>query len=217
MATIGLAALIGGFMITSCNTESKKESQEKKENLDIKKEITTPVKKVQELKLAFVDMDTISSQYQFNKDAEALLKKQESSSQTTLKNKQQALQNKYTQLQQELQNKVQNNKFSSQEEFEKAQAAASAQLEKMQQELQETEAKLTNAYQEAFVEQTKAINDTIEHFLQLYGEEKGYDMILGKSKGTGSVLYSKDAFDVTEEVITALNKRYAMYKNKKKN
>jgi hypothetical protein len=43
-----------------------------------------------------------------------------------------------------------------------------------------------------------------------YAKEKGYDFILCKSSGIDNVLYADEMYDVTTEVVAALNKRYEL-------
>ena len=221
---IGAAMMIGVTMSVSCGDDTT--AKKGKEELNIEKEIKTPVKPSKEFKIAYIDMDSVSSNYQFNKDVEELLKSKESSAQSALKAKEnkarasleakgKALQARATKFQ----NDLQANKITSQEQYEKEQQAIAklqqsyqAEEEKLNNDYQEAAAKLSNDYQDLVVEKSQAITDTIEHFLELYGDEKGYDFILGKSKAAGSVLYSKDSYDVTDEVIKALNKRYEQYK-----
>ena len=47
-----------------------------------------------------------------------------------------------------------------------------------------------------------------------YAKEKGYDYILCKSSGIDQVLYAAPAYDVTDEIVKALNKRYENDKKK---
>ena len=223
LAALSLAALLTTGLISSCGEGSDNKG---KEVSGVDKEIKTPVKESKELKIAYIDMDSINSNYKFSKDVEAMLKAKESAAQTALKAKeasaQSSLKAKASAFQTraaKFQSDFQSNKITSQAQYEKEQNA----LAKMQQDLQETEAKLSGdyqaeaaklseEYQNLLLEHSQAINDTSEHFLSLYGEEKGYDFIFGKSKASGSVLYSKPSYDVTDEVITALNKRYEQYK-----
>ena len=46
--------------------------------------------------------------------------------------------------------------------------------------------------------------DSIDNFLKDYAKKKGFDMVLRKS----ATLYIDEKYDVTEEVIEGLNKRY---------
>ena len=46
--------------------------------------------------------------------------------------------------------------------------------------------------------------DSIDNYMKIYAKEKGYDMVIRKS----ATLYVDERFDVTDEVIEGLNKRY---------
>ncbi len=54
---------------------------------------------------------------------------------------------------------------------------------------------------------TDAVLKQVNSFIEQYGQEKGYDMILGTTN-SGSLLYAKDKLDITEEVLDALNNYY---------
>ncbi|MFV8282609.1 OmpH family outer membrane protein [Christiangramia marina] len=44
----------------------------------------------------------------------------------------------------------------------------------------------------------------INQFLKIYGEQEGYDLILG-ANGSGNIMYGESAIDISEEVIQSLN------------
>ena len=47
----------------------------------------------------------------------------------------------------------------------------------------------------------------INAYVQAYAEQQGYDIILGTTL-SGSILYGKDAIDITDEVLIYLNQQY---------
>ena len=105
---------------------------------------------------------------------------------------------------QDFNRKYQSNQFT-QQQFE----AEQARLQKLQQDLQDLEARLSNSLQEEYQKEFQALTDTIQNFTKSYAKEKGYDFILCKSSGIDNVLYANEAYDVTDEVVKALNKRYS--------
>ena len=111
---------------------------------------------------------------------------------------------------QEFNRKYQSNQFT-QQQFE----AEQARLAKLQQDLQDLEARLSNSLQEEYQKEFQALTDTIQNFTKSYAKEKGYDFILCKSSGIDNVLYANEAYDVTDEVVKALNKRYTKNAPKK--
>ena len=110
----------------------------------------------------------------------------------------------FTAQMQEFNRKYQSNQFT-QQQFE----AEQARLAKLQQDLQDLQARLSNSLQEEYQKEFQALTDTIQNFTKSYAKEKGYDFILCKSSGIDNVLYANEAYDVTDEVVKALNKRYS--------
>lgn len=53
----------------------------------------------------------------------------------------------------------------------------------------------------------QGVLNQINTFVMEYGKEHGYDMILGTT-AAGSLLYAEDGYDITEEVLAALNAQY---------
>jgi outer membrane protein len=44
--------------------------------------------------------------------------------------------------------------------------------------------------------------------LKEYGREKGYDYIYGSGEASPSILYAKDNYDITAEIIKKVNDKY---------
>ena len=53
----------------------------------------------------------------------------------------------------------------------------------------------------------KTTTDDLRKRISKFAEEKGYDFIFCKSSGIDNVLYANEAYDVTDEVVKALNKK----------
>ena len=47
----------------------------------------------------------------------------------------------------------------------------------------------------------------VKKFIKDYGKEKGYDYIYGTGEAA-SILYAKDNYDITKEIIKLLNEKY---------
>lgn len=56
-------------------------------------------------------------------------------------------------------------------------------------------------------EATEAVLKQINSFIINYSEQQGYDIVLG-ADGSGVLLYGKEAWDITEEIIRELNNNY---------
>ena len=79
-------------------------------------------------------------------------------------------------------------------------------LNRFRQDLQELEARLTNELAEETQKYNDALRDSLNHFLTAYNKDKKFDMIL--SKAGDNILYANKKFDITQDVINGLNKRY---------
>lgn len=82
-------------------------------------------------------------------------------------------------------------------------------------ELQETEQRLNYAQQamlqqlqqESGVEQDSMVK-SYRKMIKEFGKEKGYDYIYGSGDASPSVLYAKENYDITKEVIKMVNDKY---------
>ena len=88
------------------------------------------------VKIAYVEVDSLMTQYEFCKEFTLILQKESTNARNTLNQKGQALQNAAANFQQ----KLQNNGFTSREQAESQQAA----IQRQQQSLQELQARLEN-------------------------------------------------------------------------
>lgn len=195
ITTLVLQGLLMGAVaatIISCNNANDKDAVEE-----------TPAKasskEAPNYKIAYVLIDTLTSQYQKCKDLEEEFTKKRANAESTINSKGK----NFTAQLQEFNRKYQSNQFT-QQQFE----AEQVRLQKLQQDLQELEARLSNSLQEEYQKEFQALTDTIQNFTKSYAKEKGYDFILCKSSGIDNVLYANEAYDVTDEVVKALNKRY---------
>lgn len=150
-----------------------------------------------ELKIAYVEVDSIMTQYKFCKDYSLILQKKGQNIQNTLAAKQQQLQAAAANFQQ----KVQQNAYT-REQAEGIQAG----LQKQSNDLQALDQRLSNEFQVETAKYNNALRDSIQHFLAAYNKDKKYGLIL--SKAGDNLLYADKAYDITNEVIAGLNKAY---------
>ncbi len=150
------------------------------------------------LKIAYVEVDSLMTQYEFCKDFTLTLQKKSNNARNTLTQKGQQLQSAAANFQQ----KLQNNGFTSREQAESQQAA----IQRQQQGLQELQARLENELASETEKYNKALRDSLMHFLSAYNADKHYDFIL--TKQGDNILYAAPRFDITKDVINGLNKRY---------
>ena len=150
------------------------------------------------VKIAYVEVDSLMTQYEFCKEFTLILEKKSPNARNTLNSKGQPLQSAMANFQQ----KLQNNGFTSRDQAEGQQAA----IQRQQQGLQELQARLENELASETEKYNKALRDSLMHFLNAYNADKHYDLIL--TKQGDNILYAAQRFDITKDVINGLNKRY---------
>ena len=149
------------------------------------------------VKIAYVEVDSIMSQYKFCKEYSLILQKKSQNIENTLAAKQNSLQAAAAKFQQD----VQNNKYTQQQA-----EAVQANLQKQGAYLQALQQRLGAEFQNETNTFNKALRDSIQHYLAAYNKDKKYGLIL--SKAGDNILYADKAYDITNEVIAGLNKAY---------
>lgn len=150
-----------------------------------------------DMKIAYVEVDSIMSQYKFCKEYSLILQKKGQNIQNTLAQKQQALQAAAANFQQ----KVQQNAYT-REQAE----GVNASLQKQNNDLQILNQRLSAEFQNETDQFNKALRDSIQHYLASYNKDKKYSIIF--SKLGDNLLYADKAYDITNEIIAGLNKAY---------
>ena len=185
--TLALAAMTT-LAFTSCNKQNSQAENKSESNTK-----AAPTS----MKIAYVEVDSIMSQYKFCKDYSLILQKKGQNIQSTLASKQQALQAAAANFQQ----KVQQNAYT-REQAEAIQAG----LQKQSADLQGLNQRLSNEFQVETEKYHAALRDSLRHFLNEYNKDKKYSLIL--SKAGDNLLYADKAFDITNDVVAGLNKAY---------
>ena len=184
--TLAVAAM-AAMTITSCD-KSKSQADDKPVASQ-----TAPT----DTKVAFVEVDSIMSQYKFCKDYSLILQKKGQNIQNTLAQKQQALEAAAANFQQ----KVQQNAYT-REQAQQIQMS----LQKQNNDLQALNQRLSSEFQAETEKYNTALRDSIKHFLAIYNKDKKYSIIF--SKQGDNLLYADKAYDITNEIIAGLNKAY---------
>ena len=156
-------------------------------------------KEVKLLPIAYLNTDSLLKNYVFAQEASEKLMKKQEDARLKLNTKARTLQGEMA----DFQRKLENNAFLSRERAEKEQQR----LVKKQQELQELEAKLT---EDIMIENQKLniqLADTLTKFLNEFNADGRYHLILSNS-AKDNVLMAAEQYDVTPQVLEALNKRY---------
>ena len=88
-----------------------------------------------------------------------------------------------------------------------------AAIERQQRDLQELQARLEGELANETQKFNEALRDSLNNFLASYNKDKKYDLLL--SKAGDNILYANRKFDITQDVINGLNKRYKPAAGKK--
>ena len=182
-STLAIAA-----MMASCNNASPKMDEK-----PVEAEAATGG-----MKIAYVEVDSLMTQYTFAKDYSVTLEKKSNNARNTLTQKGNQLQAAVNNSQQ----KLNNNGFQSREQAASVQAA----IERQQRDLQELQTRLESELAKETQEFNVALRDSLNNFLVAYNADKKYDIIL--SKAGDNILLANKRFDITQDVINGLNKRY---------
>lgn len=150
------------------------------------------------MKIAYVEVDSLMTQYNFAKDYTVTLEKKSNNARNTLTQKGNALQAAVNNFQQ----KLNNNGFQSREQAENVQAA----IQRQQADLQQLQARLENELASETAKFNEALRDSLQNFLTAYNKDKKFDLIL--SKAGDNILFASKQYDITQDVINGLNKRY---------
>lgn len=151
------------------------------------------------LPVAYLNVDSLLTNYTFAQDASERLMQKQEDARLKLNTKARSLQNEMA----DFQRKLDNNAFLSRERAEKEQQR----LIKKQQDLQDLEAKLTEDIMLENQTLNKQLADTLTQFLQTFNADGRYQIILSNT-AKDNVLMAADQYDITNEVVAGLNKRY---------
>lgn len=182
--TIALA-VVAAVSFTSCNQSPKAEEEAPKAQ-------TTSA-----LKIAYVEVDSLMTQYEYCKEYSLILEKKSQNIQSTLQQKGQALQSAATNFQQ----KLQQNAYT-REQAEQIQMG----LQKQNADLEALQQRLSAEFQEETAKFNEALHDSLQHFITKYNKDKKYTMIFSKSGD--NILYADKSADITNDIIAGLNKAY---------
>ena len=188
---------VAGLTLTACDKSAPKMDEQPAK---------TSTSVTGEMKIAYVEVDSLMSQYKFCKDFTAILQKKSNNARNTLNQKGQKLQAAAANFQQ----KLNNNGFTSREQAASVQAA----LQRQQEDLQELQNRLGSELDSETAKYNAALRDSLQNFLKVYNKTKKYDLIL--SKAGDNILLADKKLDITADVINGLNKRYKHAKTDKK-
>ena len=159
-----------------------------------------------EMKIAYVEIDSLLTKYRFWNDLNEIMIQKEENIRTTLNEKAKKLEAEMK----EFQRKYENNGFVSAERAQQE----NQRIIKQQQDLQELQQKLTAELQAENQKNSLQLRDSINSFLKMYNQTKGYDLIISNT-GFDNLLYANPSYNITQEIVDGLNARYTPSSEKK--
>ena len=150
------------------------------------------------LKVAYVDIDSLLSNYKFSVKLNNDMLRKTENAQLTLGEKAKSIQADMA----DFQKKLENNVFATRERAESEQAR----IVKRQEEYARLEQRLAGELAAEEQKNSIALRDSINNFMKEYNATHGYDIIL--SRIGENILFANESLNITKEVIDGLNKRY---------
>lgn len=151
------------------------------------------------LPIAYVNVDSLLMNYNFATDLNEALMRIEENSRASLTQKERQVQT----AAQEFQRKLENNAFLSQQRAEEEQRR----IQKMGEEYQAMAQKLGNELQMEQQKLNMQLSDSIRGALKDFNAKRNFDVILSNTS-SDNILLAQPKYDITNEVIIFLNKRY---------
>lgn len=183
---IAAAILCAGYVLSSCQGKTEEE------------ETTNENVQATGLKIAYVELDTLMSNYQLYKDYSEVLTRKGNNIQNTLAKKQRKLEADAAAMQK----KYESNGFTTRDELERAQQN----IQQQQADLAQLAERLNAEFNNEQARINEEARDSIQSFLKKYNKTKKYDYVMVKAGD--NLLIANPKLDITNEVIKGLNKRY---------
>jgi outer membrane protein len=190
IAGAGLAGMI------SCSSDAKTSSVEP---------CRAAVSDSSRLPIAYINVDSLLMNYNFAKDLNEELIRKTEDARMTLNSQAQSLEKEYN----EFQRKLQTNAFLSED---RAQQEANR-LQKKKDALDQQSALMQQDLAQQQAQMNARLGDTIRNFLKEYNAQKKYEMIFSNTM-YDNILIDFPNYDITNEVLTLLNDRYAAQPSK---
>ena len=185
----GLAALAICFLFAQCGNNASQASST----------TATPAAGLSGMKIAYVEIDTLLSQYKFCIDLNEEMVKKSENVRLTLNQKAKDLDNQ----KQEFQTKYQNNAYLRRDRAEQEYNR----IAKLEQDLQNLSNKLQSELISENEKNSLQLRDSINTFLKEYNKTKGYSLIISNT-GFDNLLYADSCYNITKEIVDGLNARY---------
>lgn len=152
------------------------------------------------LPIAYVNLDSLLSNYNYAKDLNEIILKDQENSRANIMQKARSLDAEMK----DFQRKIENNAFLTRERAEQERVR----LVKKQEELQEMDNRLSQELMAKQMKMNEQFRDTVVTQLQIFNQDKKYQIILTNTSGD-NILWAESVYDITPELVVFLNKRYS--------
>jgi len=193
-ALVVAAALAGG--LTSCNNANTS---------DAAKVAGGALTEGESLPIAFIQADSLYNNYQLQIDLTQDLVQKKAQAEDQVNKQMASFQKEY----QDFMQKVQTNSFIG------GQSRQESEARRLQQKQNTIEQHASALQQDLALLQSQAfdrVNDSIQAVLKEYNKDKNFEVIYSSVPNT-TVFYVKEKYDITQDVLDLLNKRYAAGKS----
>jgi outer membrane protein len=186
-----MIALMGGLLLSACNSDNKNTS-DKKEIQNTQKEAANNNTE----SIVYINSDSLITGYEFYKKSLKEMEVKKNQFTGDIENQATAFQNKVLKAQQNAQAMTMG-------EIEATKKSLAAEEQRL---MQYRDALMQNlATQEKEI--VEKMNKNIDDFVKRYAEKNGYKMILGYKQGV-TAWYVDPKLDITQEVLNGLNEEY---------
>lgn len=152
------------------------------------------------LPIAYVNVDSLLSNYNYSKDLNEIILKKQENSRANITQKARSLQSEM----QDFQRKVENNAFLTRERAEQEQQR----LMNKQQELQNLDNQLSQELMQEQQKLNEQLRDTVVSQLKAFNQGKGFQVVFSNTMGD-NILFAGEAYDITSGLLEYLNKNYS--------
>lgn len=184
---LSFAAIAAMLIFTQCNKEQPQAQPAQ-----------ASCEGVKGIKIAFVDIDSLLTNYEFSIAINKEMLRKEENMRLTLSEKARDLQQDID----EFQRKLENNVFATQARAEEEQSR----ILKKRESYEKLSERLASELAAESQKNNIILRDSINSYLKEFNTTQGYDLII--SRVGDNLLYANEALDITNEVIKGLNDRY---------
>lgn len=190
---LGIMAL--GLM--ACGSEKKEEKKETADHKEDKKQVKIDTLDFSKgMPVAYVNMDTLNAKYERLEQGKKELEEKYGPKQKKLELMEQSLISDYQKYQENARTMLKS-------EMEATEKNLASRDQRLKEEAQRLQQEMMMDQQNMMIQNEKNLSD----FLEQYCEENGIEMVFSYRIG-GELLYSKRGYDITNDVVEGMNKKF---------